>query len=302
MVEIIKKNKKADFVVVDKCYLKMSESDKNRKVNVYDVQSIANMHQIIGYAKYKYRDYDVLYRGTTSLYDNVMPSLYRDLYDVDKQNEKWKKLLKTMDQLKENKEMIAKLKLDELSDDWKKNLVVEAIIQHYGGKTTCLDVVDNIWIALWFGLNRYVEYKKKSGRYSTYETRNENGEDRDLYQFIYLFAVKDNINIRRHDVNKPTGIYSVDLREILTSIFIRPYAQHAWMLKSSSPKIDKNNNYANNVIAILRIKTNISNEWLGDGESLQQYNLFPSPVFDYGYEFLLQYQESRNKNYYVRYF
>ena len=41
-------------------------------------------------------------------------------------------------------------------------LVIEAVLQHYGATTYCVDFVDNHWTALWFGL---YEWDKANYRY-----------------------------------------------------------------------------------------------------------------------------------------
>lgn len=41
-------------------------------------------------------------------------------------------------------------------------LVVEAVLQHYGATTYCVDFVDNHWTALWFGLYKW---DKTNSRY-----------------------------------------------------------------------------------------------------------------------------------------
>ncbi len=92
-IDIINKCNEIDFDVTSECNLKLDIKRSmiiSRKINVYDVKSLAKLHQIIGYAKYKYRNYTVLYRGVNELYQDVMPLAYRNQWDIHKQNEKWK--------------------------------------------------------------------------------------------------------------------------------------------------------------------------------------------------------------------
>ena len=49
-------------------------------------------------------------------------------------------------------------------------LVAEAMLQHYGYSTHFIDLVDNHWIALWFGLNKFRTIKNLS-EYCLYEKR-----------------------------------------------------------------------------------------------------------------------------------
>ena len=190
-----------------------------------------------------------------------------------------------------NEKMASMLRLLRLENEWQKNLLIESVLQHYSRGTTCLDLVDNVWTALWFGYHEYVEGKYKAGIYVTYKPRSEfarSGCLVDEYQYILLFTVAARINIRQKGVMKPLYNYVIDLREALPSIFVRPHAQHAWILKSNKVLMDKDNNFANNVIAALRIRTKDACEWLGNGKSLEINSLFFSPIFDYGYDTLLE--------------
>lgn len=186
-----------------------------------------------------------------------------------------------------------KLKIDELQNDFYKKIVVESVLQHYGYKTTCLDLVDNVWVALWFGFYKYVENKGySSGRYATYIPRIARDYECYFsgythYQYIILFAIDEKLNVRGEIHDKPKKNYAVDLREALPSIFIRPHAQHAWILKSYNTLMDERSDFANNVIGILRFKSNDVKKWLGNSELLSQNMLFPDPVADYGYDALL---------------
>ena len=49
---------------------------------------------------------------------------------------------------------------------------------------------------------------------------------------------------------------------------------------------------ASQVIGILRIRIDLADQWLGEGQLLSQANLFPSPMNDYGYDLLLQLPEN----------
>ena len=300
-IATIDKDNSIDFVVCDKLGLWLSENskrdiNKRRWINVYDVKSLANLHQIIGYAKYTYRNHIILYRGENKLYNNVMPSAYRKIWGEKKQNEIWKKILEDIKFLIKRDERRNKIKFKELNDEWKKQMVAEGIIQHYIGRTTCLDLVDNVWTALWFGYHEYKESKRyESGRYVTYVPRYK-GDESNKYQYIILFAVENKVDIKLDIRKEPATNYVIDLREVLPSIFIRPHAQHAWLLRANKRIITAENNYANNVVGVLRIETRVVREWLGNGNLMSMDNLFPAPVLDYGYDILLKWDMELNKN------
>lgn len=76
---------------------------------------------------------------------------------------------------------------------------MEALLQHYGYSTHFIDVVDNHWIALWFGLNKIQEIKNRSSYY-LYTRRTVNPidvcsseNDTDIYQYMLLIAADNKI-------------------------------------------------------------------------------------------------------------
>lgn len=81
----------------------------------------------------------------------------------------------------------------------------------------------------------------------------------------------------------------IDLRRSLPSTFLRPHAQHAYVLRRRGPDGNNPNYYdvASQLIGIAKIRLDYIAKWLGSGELLSQNNLFPQPCFDPGYEILL---------------
>lgn len=84
----------------------------------------------------------------------------------------------------------------------------------------------------------------------------------------------------------------IDLRQALPSYFLRPHAQHGLVVKKRSINNTDMSQFdlADSVVGILKIRIDISNGWLGNGQLLKQDNLFPPPAFDHGYDLLLQKQ------------
>ncbi len=81
---------------------------------------------------------------------------------------------------------------------------IDPIFQHYGLKTPWLDLVDNVFIALWFATKKYDTDKMGMARYTT---------SRQKYGRIYFYAI-----------NKETKYY--DLRERHSSLTLRLHVQH----------------------------------------------------------------------------
>lgn len=159
--------------------------------------------QAIGYLKYNLsqKGYDVVLRGQQQLYGNLKPSLFRnvgnsqDEYDVAEADFN-KRILNAKKEFKkryfEYSQKESNKKLESLQKDMYDFIDVKRqffppLLQHYGIKTPWLDVVDNIWVALWFscwecdrvipvsdtGYINQKELYKEVARYSVYHERKE---------------------------------------------------------------------------------------------------------------------------------
>ena len=132
-------------------------------IPIYDVPNMHSLNQLVGYVKHiNAGNGTVLYRGQCKLYEHVVPSIKHDL----------KKEKENVDRLEVSTKAIigesALLKYFGLKkpevEGWTlfQKLVIEAVLQHYGATTYCVDFVDNHWTALWFGL---YEWDKANYRY-----------------------------------------------------------------------------------------------------------------------------------------
>jgi len=83
---------------------------------------------------------------------------------------------------------------------------------------------------------------------------------------------------------------TVDLRQALPSVFLRPHAQHGLIVrkKVTTPCTPESYDMASSVVGIIQIRIDRVKEWIGTGALLTQDNLFPAPAYDYGYDLLLQ--------------
>ncbi len=247
----------------ESCVLKCGSS-----INVYQIETVHDLTQFIGFGKYKNKNVGNVYiRGQTSLYNGAMiPSLYRGKTNLDictqKYSKRIKDILKTVSQFKQYDRRI-----------------FEPLIQHYGIKTPYIDVVDNVWVALWFSLHEAKTVSINSHEY-VYYYPNQND-----YSYILLIAT-DAIN--ETDIS---GVYTgtittlVDLRKALPSFFLRPHAQHAYMLRKNenSPA-----DYSDLIVGIAKIPTQIGLKWLGSNDFLSVSSLFPAAYFDSGYAIMLK--------------
>lgn len=290
-------------------------------VPLYEVSTTAAFNQLIGHAKIENAQYgNVYYRGVNGLFDNVMPSIMRKRKSGSAND-----LNKILKAINENDYFIKSLKLKKTvvpktSADYNRNkeitrfnrYCIEAVIQHYAGYTRFIDVVDNHWVALWMGLQKFIKHGKKH-KYCVCQKRELSIgalygmlkkpecpvfgaiKDDDIYEYIMLMAMPYASKIINCGIIETTDLVEVDLRKSLPSFYLRPHAQHALVIRRREKQnINQTASYydmASQVIAILRVRIDYASIWLGEGTLLSQSNLFPSPSVDQGYNNLLMHDE-----------
>lgn len=147
---------------------------RNTRVPVYDVPNMHALNQLVGYVKHINAGVGtVLYRGQCNLYEKVIPSIK---HNSDQLFANENRLKDSISSIMGDAPCLKFLGLRSTEvDGWSlyQNLVIEAILQHYGAKTYCVDFVDNHWTALWFGLYEWNPAK------NTYILRNNFGDNID---------------------------------------------------------------------------------------------------------------------------
>ena len=278
------------------------------KVSIHNVLSVNGLNQIIGLAKYENRNCaNIYYRGQTKLYRSMLPSIMRSgdtIYDKTQElNKAIEAAISDVNLLKYLNIEKAEVKIEN------KKLILEAILQHYGYSTRFLDVVDNHWVALWFGLYEYLEqthsirevtkgktfldcdcyFKRITSKFEdkqNSEFKEHIGLDaEENIQYLFLIGVDKSDNFDEAGegiiVGKTTTV--IDNRRTIPSIFIRPHAQHSLVVRGND-----DTDLSKNVIGILRLRIDLVREWLGTGDLLKFENLFPNPDNDPGFKFLLE--------------
>lgn len=238
------------------------------KINVYNIETVHDLTQFIGFGKYmNNQNCNVFLRGQNDLYNgNLIPSLYRGRTKLDTITTKYNQRMN-------------KLKTDIDSFSQYDRCVLEPLLQHYGVKTTYLDLVDNVWVALWFALHQTKSESINSHEYVYYSNNTS------LYSYILLVAT-DAINVsEKNGVYEGNSTRLVDLRKALPSYFLRPHAQHAYMLKKKGEAVS---DYSDLIIGIAKIPTELGFKWIGTSEFLTVSTLFPAAYFDSGYKILLK--------------
>ena len=272
-----------------------SAVDRTLDVPVYEVSSIHGLNRLIGYSKFINRDVGkVLYRGQNRLYGSLIPSLMRGKKYSDKCLYNLKSLIdKIMSDSPMNKQF--NLPVGCISN----RSIIEGALQHYGASTRFIDLVDNHWVALWMSIyepetiksiESYTHYKSRYlDNYDLLSNIARGDSDPIGFGYLLMVCVPEIKSPMENGLYRGDGFELIDLRRSLPSIFLRPHAQHAYVLRRRGPD-DNNPNYydvASQLIGIAKIRLDYIAKWLGNGELLTQNNLFPQPCFDPGYEILL---------------
>lgn len=266
-------------------------------VPIYEVETVHAFNQLIGHAKFNNQAYgNVFYRGECKLHTSLKPSLFRNVKNVEKPTERLSQLIQ---RIIDDPHLKKQLKTEGQPFDIAK-YKVEGLLQHYGIPTRFIDVVDNHWIALWMGLNR-AERVKQLNQYYHYTERiiplvelakNISVSDDDLFQYVLLIAIPFSDQRVLNGIQTSNNYVEVDLRQALPSLFLRPHAQHGFVLRRKVHNEDYGKgadayDIASSVIGIIKMRIDKVHEWIGTGELLTQNNLFPPPAYDYGYDLLL---------------
>ena len=290
----IANNKFSDFK-------QFAESQTDNSVLIRDfatfIQSIGKVHYLAANPEVRGRRgkeelgdglYRIFYRGQNALYgkhcDEMKPSAYRGNGDCTKS-------------IEENINHILTLKPFCGSNISRE--AIEGLIQQYGGVSRWIDVVDNIWIALWFSCHRaWVAkdvaetekakgYTRSSMQYVHYERRvPELEKDECRFAYIVLMGIEEKLELQSPGFYKSQRDELLNLRQALPSQFIRPHAQHGWLIRRC-----KGDGFTKNlkdmVHGVIKIPLGIALDWLGSSKAFSVDSIFPPPAFDTGWRDLM---------------
>ena len=162
---------------------------------------------------------------------------------------------------------------------------IEPLVQHYGIRTRWLDVVDNIWVALWFACHRQVSV----GRHASHIRRSaaQEGDAANVYIAVLKTGpLEPARNLPGYWVGPETRV--VDLRHSVPSVYLRPHAQHGLLVAPASLRNSDGGELTGQVIAYLEIRLIDALEWLGHGAMTSPFVLFPPATRDEGYRRLIE--------------
>lgn len=195
-----------------------------------------------GYLKSQLKNIKVYFRGEKDYNKTTIPKLFRPNNNVDFTNENIEKILQA------HKSLISCLPLISKASRFR-HKDFNSVLQHYGIKTPWIDLVDNIFIALWFS--------------------NRNANNNIKFTYIKFFATQLN-NYK---------LKTIDLRESYSSLSLRPHCQHGI---SATKKINDwnviNCDFSTNLIAIAKIP-NIPDFKL-NGHIFSKKYMFPDEIAD----------------------
>jgi hypothetical protein len=146
-----------------------------------------------------------------------------------------------------------------------RNENLNPIFQHYGIRTPWIDLVDNIFVAIWFAVNRF---EKDNNGIVKCKPSNEK------YGWIYYFRVSDDITY-------------YDLRELHSSLSLRLHSQHGISATTKNDNWDIVNRNLNRYVCA-RVKFPVTNDWLVNGRIFDSAFMFPNERFDNTYKYLRQ--------------
>lgn len=251
--------------------------DKSQGSWVYHVTTPHLFIQATGYLKHVHGTSGpkvVFYRGQDDLHDGALrPSLYRSIKSTGGQQKLNEALNRYVQTIGDSGQVLSKVS----------DYVREPLLQHYGIRTRWIDLVDNIWVALWFACH-CAHSTGKTGEYLHFERRKSNGQ-----HFAYVLLVESDWQ----QVSGKPGLYggttteTIDLRTAAPSVYVRPHAQHAVLARMKTFQDDQPMDYSILVAGVVRVALDDALEWLGNGVLLTPHVLFPPPVYDLGYRDLL---------------
>lgn len=245
---------------------------------VFHVSSSHALIQAAGYLKHTIAASDskgVFFRGQTELFGGLSPSLFRGVRDGPGTVARLRRLEAFLQQIETDKKALRAVDPS----------CREALLQHYGVRTTWLDVVDNVWIALWFACHKALTLGWPE-EYLHFERRVPAAGRSGAPDFVYVLLLAS--ASFSSQVNHP-GHYrdsrseTIDLRVAVPSHFLRPHAQHGILVRRLSKAGKPVSDFSPLHVGTIRADLSAALSWLGEASTLTTHSLFPPAYYDFGY-------------------
>jgi hypothetical protein len=255
------------------------EPDASVGYNVYHVHKPSALIQAAGYLKHlrAVNQKAVYFRGQETLYPSLKPSLYRALTQPRARNYRDDKLNRYLKKIRTERQVMRAVPPH----------VHEPMLQHYGLRTRWLDVVDNVWVALWFACHsahavgehgQYLHFQKRVERHTTPSAR---------FAYILLLEAATTPSAKEPGCFRDNASAAIDLRIAAPSQFVRPHAQHGLVIQAIDAEGRAALDFSKLLVGIIRVHLADALEWLGQGDLLNVHALFPPPPYDSGYHEIL---------------
>lgn len=245
--------------------------------HVLEVSDPHALIQAAGYLKHRCAldGESVFFRGQEATYSSLAPTLFRGIPASQRAQ-----AARSSAKNKFLKEVVS------TSSIFQKFHAVahEPLLQHYGLQTTWLDLVDNIWVALWFASHR-AHSSGVGGKYLHFERRNPFEDPTGLAYIILVGTERTPTGVPGFDKGAKTE--TIDLRVCAPSIFLRPHAQHGILFRMRGQGTVRPVDYSSCIRGVIGIRLRDAIGWLGDAQTLSTHSLFPPPFYDHGYKILL---------------
>lgn len=254
--------------------------DAESGLEVFDAPTSHSLIQAAGYLKYnlaKTSGQGVFFRGQSRLYETLSPTLLRGIKDGSPNVQRRTLLDRLLSSIEAEGSALRAVDSD----------CREPLLQHYGIRTTWLDVVDNIWIALWFACHsaRSVGWPEE---YLHFEKRIPNHRVGQEYAYVLLLASAYSTPVPGKPGRfKDDRSETIDLRTAVPSHFVRPHAQHGLLVRRLSNAALPVSDQLPLHVGTIRVRLEAALDWLGDATTLTTHSLFPPAFYDYGYRELL---------------
>ena len=251
----------------------------NAKDAVLDCTSPHALTRAAGYLKHVLgqRQARVLFRGQTALWKYSIPSLFRTAGGRLSQDVQSQRIGLLKNCVKSAQQAEAFLRSNKHPFDF----AHEAILQHYGIRTHWLDMVDNIWVALWFAVHECIQDPEHPTFWHFVESIHE-------YSYVLLMSPGENEQATpgQPGMSETAKCFVVDLRVATPSLYLRPHAQHGLLFRrKKSPPGDVSLDSC--LKGVIRIPRSLAKMWLGGGHLHDPHVVFPPPHYDLGYARLL---------------
>lgn len=225
-----------EYVRKDRKHLKL-KGVKIKGENFLRIENPQQLAGFIGYLKFKHGKIGkIFFRGEKKYYSSTPPSLYHgDISDemIKHRTRAYNELVKSIPVLFKGYRF--------------RRENVEPLLQHYGVRSNWIDLVDNIYIAIWFALFR-------------------NGEENGYIKIFFKNTRKKNLKVS-------------ELREQHSSLSLRPHCQHGISATKRVRNWNKNNiDFNNYLVSLVEIPNNTL--FSNSGKMFTKDFMFPCKQLD----------------------